>query len=232
MENFKKTTKLNFSNMKKIFIFILIMFTVLNSVNAVIINFDQDKNLIDFQNNELGNVLVGTITPAVNTTLSVSSSNTTYVFDKKFEFESLNEDIYLILQNGYVNANITLMYRGDLTQNPTLFIQDLTLNEVGEYYFKVSPSTVNEPVVIYIDLPSDVVEPVTLIYKLVEEKPDSFNSIILKIIEPFVTIVEINITIWKIIFWTLILILAITLVVLIFYTAFYLFKKSRENMEH
>lgn len=189
------------------------------------IDLDQQDNIASFYLQESGNSIVRNVVGS-ESNKSVNSfiiDNTTYRYDINFEFSSITEDFYLILQNYVVNSTITIMYRGDLNLNPTLYVQDLVLNEQGRYYFKFSPDNVGEAGRVFIEFPTTYVSTI----EYIETKPEGFNSLIGGFVGGFIEIVNINVNLWRVAFYGVILIIMLSFVALLFGGSWYIFKMSK-----
>lgn len=204
-----------------------------NSVFAMTITFDQSSNLRDYKDNQKGNILyndiVGSISQSKNQYLGFGGLNgTRYYYDFEMEFNYLSEDFYLIINNYFSNASFVMMYRGDLTKDDTLYIQNLTFNEQGRYYFKINPDYIGESGKIYFEYVNSNFTG-TLEYQ--ESKPQGFNELMGGIVVGFNTIIDYNIALWRIAGYILIFVITLSFVISIFWIGFTLhaYRKRIQN---
>jgi len=199
---------------------------LIGSSFALDLETDQSDNLQDFYYQDSGNFQIKNAVGSVNNSYEIG--NNTYYYDVDYEFTSVSEDFYLIIENYFENSTIQIMWRGDLTQDPTLYIQEFTMNEQGRYYFKFVPEYTEEPAKIYIDFgePSYVG---TIEY--VEQKPQGFNSLMGGFVNAFLDVVSININMWRIAFYTLIFLILVAFAGLVFGASWYIHKQSQRIRE-
>lgn len=211
----------------------MIMLTLsIFSVSALTLETNQDTNNNDYYAKTNGNIiiknLVGSYSTTNNQSFGVGGINgTLYYYDLDYEFTSTNEDFYLMIQNTAVNQTATIMYRGDLTRDSTLYIQNVTFNEVGRYLFKFIPSYENEPARIYLEVPDAFVGTI----EYAEQKPEGFTSIVGGLITTSEELIDINISLWRIAFYSIVTGLIIAFVLGIFGIAFMMFRYSKKLSE-
>lgn len=197
----------------------LSMFTVF----GVDFNYEQAPNLIDYNTNNVG-VSVQQI--AVGSLNSYNIGNQTG--DVKYELRGSSEPIYLIIENGYANSTFEITYVNDdpILENSssTAYSQELTMTETGAYYFIFEPSYDGESFDFILDFANDKVHNVYL----KEQQPQGFNSLMSGFVNAFLDIVEINITIWRVVFYTLIFIIMVAFVGLLFTGSLWMFKYSQK----
>lgn len=209
---------------KNIYILIIMFMLSISCVSAIEFSSDQDDNLGDYYMVEKGNTLVNNIAGSVNEQF-VSSTNNTYYYDTSYEFEETNKAYYLIIQNAQVdNTTMRIMWRGDLTKDPTLYVQNFTLNERGRYYFKFTPSNIGEVSKVYLDFEDSFASTI----RYVEEKPRSFNDLVGNFVSGLTEIKDINIALWKITFYVFLFVISTGFIFGMFYIAFKIFAIARE----
>lgn len=203
----------------------ILSFIMITSCYGLILEVDQENNIYDYYNSENGNFGLMDLVGSVNT--NKTFSNVTYDYDIKYEYTSINEDFFYVIENYYENETITFMYHGDLTRDSNLYIQEVNLNEVGQYYFKFSPSVSDEPASIYINVESNHVFKI----EYVELKPKGFNSLIGGFVGGFMDIVEINVSFWVILWYTILFIIITSFTIGIFVFGFWILKRAKTLRE-
>lgn len=204
-----------------------ILFIFISSASAVTMTIDQDKNLFDLENALTGNHILQFVASNVDETISVDNATQTYTYDYKLEISDASENFYLGIENFYDNSTYYVQFRGDTTKDSTLYVQELTLNEQGQYFFKFEPSYDGEPVVIYIDLVASGGAGVFNVAYL-EEKPKGFNNLIGGFVDTFSQVFDINVKLWYLLYYLIIIILTIGFISIIFGIATFLFGKAKE----
>lgn len=213
--------------MNKGFIFLMMMLLSLFSVSALDLYIDQSDNLIDYHSKSDGNTIINNVAGHINN-IYETPTNQTYYYDFQLELSSMNEEFYLIIENYDINQTLTIFYHGDLARDGTLYVQEVTLNEAGQYYFKFVPDFNDEGGQIYLGF--EEIEFVgTLEY--VEKKPEGFNSLMSMFLGSFQEIILINITIWQIMFYSLIFMIAVTFIGALFGGSFWLLNKAKQIRE-
>lgn len=204
--------------------YIFIVILCITSSFALSLETNQQSNLEDFYSKSSGNSIISSIAGSVNDVFGVGGINgTNYSYDKTYEFTSTDEDFYLILQNYFDNETVSIMYRGDLNKDPTLYIQNVTLNEIGRYYFKFSPSYESEPARVFLEFGDSYVGTI----EYIEQKPNGFSSLIGVLVTSFQDLIDINISLWRLAFYSIIFLVMTTLVIGIFVGGFMLLRYSK-----
>lgn len=204
----------------------------IGSVSALTMGTNQDSNNNDYYVASSGNIFIKSVAGSYSTTNNQSFgvgglNGTYYYYDLDYEFTSVNEDFYLMIQNTNVNETLTIMYRGDLTRDPTLYIQNVTFNEIGRYLFKFSPSYENEPGRIFLEFEDAFVGTI----EYTEDKPEGFTSLVGGLVDTSEELIDINISLWRIGFYTLITVIIIAFTLGIFGIAFTMFRYSKKLSE-
>lgn len=173
------------------------------SINALSLQTGQNNNLLDYEQADKGNIYYKIDSGLTDITIITTTFNITYDID--FEFVEVNEDFYIIIDNFYENMTYRLQYTGDLNSDNSIFIRNVTLQEIGKYYFKFSPTTIGESSRLFIDMIPSPTGVFAVTYQ--EEKPRGFNSVIIKLVNAFDDIIEINVQFWRILFYVIMFIL-------------------------
>lgn len=196
----------------------------LSSAHALSMVSDQDSNLEDYRKTFKGNTHIYNSVGSIDDIL-INVSGNVYYYDYSLEFSNLQEDFFVVLQNNFEGSNVTVYWRGDLTKDDTLYIQNLTLNEVGRYFIKFEPEYPDEVGRVYINF----VEPSYVgTHEIVEEKPRTFNALVIGLMDYFEEIAQVNVDLWVFLFWTIVFLVGIGLVGMLFGIAFWLFAKAKE----
>lgn len=203
----------------------LVMLAMFSSVNALTLNANQDDNIYNFNIKEKGNYLIQDLVGSINHQYNIN--NTNYTYDLDLEFSSVNEEFFIVIQNQIANSTLTFMYRGDLTRNGNLYIQELHLTEQGKYYFRFVPNYIGEPARIYIDISTTGIGTI----EVIEQKPQGFNNLIGVFVGSFQEIISINLGLWRMTFYMIVLGITITFIFGLFGVGFYILKKAKHIRE-
>jgi len=214
--------------MKKIFMCVILALFLISSAFSVRVELDQVESFqqystVDKGNRLLPNIIVGN----TNTVLSVINATQNFTYDFQLEIGEAYEPFFYIIDSGVDNKSIQLMWYGDLTRDPSLYIQNITLNEYGQYYFRVEPSYESEPITIMVNLIDD-----TYIVQsyYVEEKPKGFNALMTPLVEGFGEVIGFFINFWAVAFYTVIFVLSAGFILTIFGLAFLVFSYAKKLM--
>lgn len=209
--------------MKKIITILVLLICMSSLVSAVSLEYEQTSVITDYNTNEVGASLQRVVVGSSN---SVTIGNKTG--DIKFELRGMSQPYYLLIDNGFINNTFNITYvnddpikTGESGKNATT--QELTMQELGMYYFKIEPSYEGESVDFILNFDDDRTTQVFL----QEQHPQGFNTLMAGFVNAFLDIVEINITMWRIAFYVLIFIILIGFVALVFGGSFYIFKVSQ-----
>lgn len=197
------------------------------NVNSVTMTIDQEKNIFDLEKALTGNHLLQFVASNVDEVIPIDNANETYTYDYKLEISDSSETFYLGIENFFVNSTYYIQFRGDTTKDSTLYVQELTLNEQGQYFFKFEPSYDGEPVVVYIDLVANGGAGVFNV-AYIEEKPKGFNDLIGGFVDTFSQVFDLNVKLWYLLYYLIIIIITIGFISLIFGIAFYIFKQAKK----
>lgn len=211
-------------NIKKFMNIVLIFTILLTSCYSVTLSIDQTRNLDDYTVIPKGNTYIDTVNGFINNSIEFNNGTLVYYYDYEYEFKSVNENFYIIIQSYTSNETVQVMYRGNLQLDGQFKVQPLQLNEVGAYYLKFEPDYENEPVVVYIDFPTDYVGTV----EFVEDKPQTFSILARQFTSWGEEIVNINVTIWRFIFYTFVLLLMLSIGLGLFGLSFLLIKYNEK----
>lgn len=212
------------SVIKKFNLMIILLLIVISSGYSVTLSSNQDTNIQDFNSKDNGNSFVNIFSGVEINEFIIN--NNTYYYNDRLEFQAVNEEFYVKVNNYEVDTNITFMFFGSLIENPVLNIQTFKMNEIGDYYFKFTPTTNNEPVTIYTDITSNIGQTV-----VITKQPMGFNSLMGGFVKSFLDIVYININIWRIVFYSIIFGMLLLFTSILFGGSFYIFKKAKQIRE-
>lgn len=211
-------------------IFFLAITLMFFQVNALTIQQGQNDNLFDYNKALKGNYLSDFYNADNNEVQNLEGGgNLTY--DYRLSLSQVTQPFYIIIDNLEVNSTYTISYSNNLAQSQDINTFNTTLLEEGKYYYKFTPSTNGEESIIYIDNLQDgngTSSPDTFFIGYQEEKPQGFSYIIQNFVDFFVEVLEINLNIWKLLFYTIIFVLSTALVLFIFSLAFIIFGYARD----
>lgn len=218
--------KKDFNVMKKLNLFLIMVLFSVFSVNALIMSYDQNENIYGFENAEKGNNVYNVGVSSTDTFFR-SLNGTNYSYDYRMELSEMSQDFYLILENTHVNTTYLIFFHGDLSQDDTLYTQELILKEMGDYVLKFYPSNI-EAGSVFIDLQDEnAVHPFSVTY--VEEKPKGFNQLIGGLVDTFTEVFNINLKLWYLFYYVIIFSLVVSFIGVMFGFATFLFKKADEQ---
>lgn len=216
---------------KTILTIILVFLMTLTSVNALTLTLDQTDNLQEFTNKDKGNTFfddfAGSTSTSLSQTIEITNSNNSYPYDYQYEFSSIAEDFYIAIQNVAPNSNLTIMWHGDLGRNSVFNVQEVTMLESGAYYYRFSPEYDGEPGRIYFEFSDSTAG----FIQYVEEKPLGFNDLIGGIVGAAEDFVNIQISLWTVAYYTVILIVAISFIGGLFWSGAWVIKNGRDFRE-
>lgn len=212
--------------MKKILI-LLILVCSFAFCNGITFDYTQSSVITDYNTNNKGLSNEKFIVGSLNT---YNIGNVTG--DYKFELRGLIQPVYLLINNDYENTTFDITYINDnnikINSSGTIGInQEFTMNEEGVYYFKITPSFEGESIDIMLNFTNSRVIQVFL----QEEQPQGFNSLMGGFVYSFLDIIEINISLWRIFFYTVIIVIMIGFVLLLFGGSFWIFKSTQKIKE-
>lgn len=204
---------------RKLSLMLVVFIAICSSAFALDFSFDQTQNIQDYNNNDHGNIQLYDFVGSTNQNITFPDSNNTYQYDFFIEYTEMADNFYFIINNAYVNQTVQFMWRGDLSRDDTIYIQNFTLEEAGTYYFKFEPEYVDEPGRIYMEVENSFVGTI----KITEENPKTFNDLMGGLVDAFVDIVSLNVAFWRILLYTTIAIIGFALIGAIFGFAFIIF---------
>lgn len=209
------------SKMKRIIILPFIMIFFLSSAYSVGFEFDTEISnqvISDYSEKDDFTKFYYDIIPNLNDK-TVSGSNLTY--DEKIELYDVTDNIYLIYTNTQINQTINV---GVFNAQTGLISQELTLNELGEYYFRITPSFEGEDLILLFD--SNATAPSVLF--LESEKESEFFSLFSPLINGTKDLIDINITIIRTLFYTFMFVVIVLFVSSLFWAGFKMIKVSKD----
>lgn len=217
---------MNSKKFKKISVMFIMFIMLLNSGYSLTMSVNQNNNIQDFNSKDNLNSIVYSFAGSVNNEIILN--NNTYYYDERIELSAVNQEFYLWFNNYIINNSITIMYFGSLVDDGNIYIEQMNLQERGNYYFKFENNKNNEPATIYISYDDNTFNaPMTLTTK----QPMGFNSLMGGFVNSFLDIVYININIWKIVFYSLIFGVLLLFTVILFGGSFYIFKTIKKVNE-
>lgn len=215
MENNLNTKKEN-KSMGKILLFFTVLTYLMFSSFAGTVIYNQDTSIANFEEEDIGTQLFYTIVGSDN---SKTLGNRTG--DLKLEFNNLYSDVYLIIDNPSVNTtlNISWLFSGATA----IITQELTMSEIGEYYFQVKNHYDGESGSILLEMENPSVAP---LYVQTTQDVKS-TSIFTPLIAGVVELITINLTLWRVMFYLFITLVTIIAIGSLFYIGFRLIKYSK-----
>lgn len=222
--NIKEKNKI----MKRLSITFILFIIMLSSGFSAMLDTSQSSNILDYKTHEKGNSFYYSFAGSINNPITFNNSNTTYYFDIDWELDSVSEDFFIIIRNYIPNNNGTFIFHGDLNRDSTAYIQPFTMDEIGTYYFKFSPSVDDEPMRLYLDMGANSWVGVVTYQEL---KPASFNKIIGGFVEALLELVSLNILVWEVAFYIILFVISLVFVAVIFGSGFLIFRYAKKLKE-
>jgi len=176
--------------MKKILTFFMTMMMLLVTVNAGSFVFDQPTVLKDFTLADKGNVQLVDLIGSLNSESIGNQSG-----DLKLQFPSLQNKQYFVIDNGLINTtfNVTTFFEGEGNS----VTQELTMQELGTYYFQGKNDFQGEELGIMFDFPDGYAGTMTLI----SQQPKGLSFVFETFVSGVADIIEINVSFWKVVYY-------------------------------
>jgi len=198
--------------MKRILMLPFIMLVLISSAFAVSFEFDSGTNEIitAYDQKEKFTKFFYLVDP-LDDSKTVSGSN--FTFDEKIELFDVTDEIYLIYDNPVINQTIRV---GVFNSEGGLVSQVLTLNEVGSYYFLITPSFSGEDFSILFDSTS----PSFSVLYLESDKESEFFGLFAPLITGTHDLLTLNITIIRTLFYIFVFVVVVLIVAGLFWGGF------------
>lgn len=198
------------------------------SANALTIQQGQTANLYDYNSALKGNLVSEVYTSGVNEQFNVE--NISRFYDVQMNFDSVSQPFYIVIDNLVAGTTYEITYSNNLNVGNIVNTFNTTLEEEGKYYYKFTPSNVGEEAVIYIENTYNVSgqPPQVFFLGYQEEKPQGFSYVIGSFVNFFVDVLEINLSLWQILFYLVVFIISTTLVFFLFGVAFLVFDYTQK----
>lgn len=208
--------------MKRFMMLLLLMLGSLTFVSAGQLLYNQD-DLINSVTGDIGNIRVNTVLGNTNINSSLLSGNQTY--DIYYEYSELHNSMYYIIDNGIANSTVTMIWNFRKSQTETRYTQNFTMTELGKYVFKIENNVDSENLQLFIDFPDTWTG---YIYEQQEIK-QGLPDIISKFASGAVDLITINLTLWKLGFYVIIISFVVGIIVLLVWLAIKFYKWGKEN---
>ena len=203
------------------------LLVAINGIFAVSFEYRQQRVIADTMTKDLGNVILYDQVQGDRNLIYFAPENN-YTYDLRIDVTNFNEPIYIKFNNP-TNEDVesitwaralldTLSFWNDPTElenhtkfeifyldtigfgNTQLRFQEFFLLEEGDYYFKLSPTGQNQHMTFFLNFEDDID---TNVY-LINQKPTGFNNYIYSFINSLNGLIELNINIWKLVYYTFI----------------------------
>lgn len=215
------------TTISKFMVLIMMICMVPVSVFSAGLVYDQDSNIADLETGETGNVIREELQGNINKLISTGVNQST-PYDIQYELDAMKNPVYVTINNGFKNSTYTLLWQDQTSNGTILNKQNFTMNEKGRYVFKFVPDAIGETTSLYVDIVDDKgIAWVT--YQ--EQQPEGFNQVIGGLVGSFEDIIEINISIWYIVFYLLIFVALLTVVAGMFGFGFLILQHARKMRE-
>lgn len=206
----------------------MVLFMVMCMVPVTVFSaglvYDQDSNIADLETGETGNVLREELQGNINKLISTGVNQTT-PYDIQYELDAMKNPVYVTINNGFENSTYILLWQDQTSNGTILNKQNFTMNEKGRYVFKFYPDKTGETTSLYVDI---VDEKGIAWVTYQEQQPEGFNQVIGGLVGSFEDIIEINISIWYIVFYLLIFVALLTVVAGMFGFGFLILQHARK----
>ncbi len=188
--------------MKKLMLIFLFVFGV-SSVMGGDFLFNQDNVINNYENADKTTILTYNIVGSRSESINPPQlGNTTG--DLKIEFSEFKNDVYFIIENFQENVslNITWLFTGS-----QITTQELTLQEVGTYYFQIKPTFSQEGGSVLFNIPYENNEILRLFVQTTGL--EGRTSLFTPLINGVVDLILINVGIWKIAYYLFIVVIIV-----------------------
>ena len=212
-----------------IFILVLMSFYV---ASAATLSYSQIDIAQELEANGNANVMVSTIVPSRSNTdgsLVVFFGNQSIPYDQKYEFAGLSKEVYFYFDNVDENNDwqfLTLSNGLGRTQN-------VTWNEDGYYYFKLTPEDDNEFMTLYVDIvqPGNATPKTPVVMYTTNLETQGVSTFMNTLANPFVELMTIIGNFWKLIYYLFIVIVILAGLSLIVGAMFLMFEWAERLRE-
>ena len=192
---------------KKISLIFIGLFLI-TFVNAISFNFDQQQNLNSLENENFNNVYRHDLVIPNNAQETFITTNGQAAIDYSLKYNIVNFEypVYINYYNDIINNTLEfyILKRDNLKDEYEMQVINYTFSNIGEYYFKLENGGQNHNVLILVNsnLESGPF-PNTEIF-FIHTQPKNFGIIFATFISAIVTILLINFSFFKILFYVLI----------------------------
>ena len=191
------------SNMRYLLLTLFILFGV-SFVNGAHFETDQDITLNAYQNADLSILESVVIFGSDNYSYSYSGvgGNNTKYYDIRREYDYVDNDIYVVYPNEVSSNNTIQIHLGTFSTDGTVVTIttfNITMEELGTYYFRVRPDRTGERIRLELNTDDNVtILSIVSTKNAVLEKTDSITSTFIGAMSDFISI---QIGFWKILYY-------------------------------
>lgn len=197
--------------MRTLLLLLVFMWSGLGIAHASILEYDQGEIIADFERFQGGNTQIQFIVGSVGqnpdnvsngTGPSIVAGGEVFFYDTKLEYDQLNNPVFLYFETFEPGEQLTFVW----VYSGVSRMQNVTLNEAGNYFFRFSPDELREQTTLYIDL----IDPVGAIALRTQEQknlgPSSFIKNTVNFIEELMLIV---VSFWRLLYYLFIFVVVI-----------------------
>lgn len=212
MKKIKCKTNKNKVN-KVLFTIILSVIILFEISNAVTLNAVQDETIPAY--NDADKSLVITETIFGNDNLSYSYTQLggvtgTWIYDYRLHIQSLSSDMYIIYPNKIENDSLQIhMTTFTSTGDASTTTYNITMYNIGTYYFRIRPDTSNEAIRLEINAPNGFFDTVK-IASVKNTYVENVNSITESFVTGLTDFIDIQTGLWRLMYYLTIFVIILS----------------------
>jgi hypothetical protein len=222
MENNINKKVLNNDMNKKFLMIISLLLLCIFSGYSVDLNYNQEKAISSFVGSKIG---MSHLKIVLGNSNDVTIGNRTG--DIKFELVGVTKSVFLRIDNNVLNNTFNITYVNDdnaiLGGEAVIITQELTMDELGMYYFEFIPSYEGEGFDFIIQFDDGLTMPILL----AEENPIDTTLIVTGFLTALEELVDLNVYFWVILFYAFLFGITLAFTLLVFGLGFLTFKYAR-----
>lgn len=224
-----KNNKINiFSTMRFNFILVFMFLLGISSVNSATLGVDLTLNEQVYQDSDF-TVIEDIIIFGNVDEQYITTENLTIDYDLQRFYSYVSDDIYVIYNSKTDNETFQIILTEQVTPSdffPTKYT--ITVDSIGKQYYKISPDFKGENIRLEVNVTNSSYVDVLTIGVVTNEVVESANAITNTFVGAMKDLIDVNISIWKILYYVFVTVIIILGVLLLFYTANKIYQKSHD----
>jgi len=187
----------------KLFSFLILLIIMLSGINAVSLNSNQDFTQQRYNDADIATI--SSIATFGSDNFNYSINNNTFVYDVRTYMNYLDTDYYISFNNKNVNDSLQIILTTiPISGTPIATTYNVSMLNVGDYKFLVKPSYPGENIRIEINAPDNYVGDINYI-SVKNKYVDNMNTITGTFVGATKDLIDINVSVWKIFYYILII---------------------------